>query len=72
MLPTFLANMLWGSNQNDEETAGGDRWKGAEVEHTASEEDGEWLLINTQQTPVGKKKTASYVTTFSGPLAMVF
>ena len=49
--------MFWTQDQRDEENVtGSDGWREVAVEHTASEEAGDWLLINTQQTPIGEEK----------------
>ena len=53
MLPSFLTNMFWAQNQDEQEATDGE-WTEDAVEHTASEEAGDWLLITTQQTSVGK------------------
>ena len=66
MLPSFLTNLFWAQNEEGEGegtsnsgwSAGGD----LAVEHTASEEAGDWLLITTQQTPISKEETAGYIT----------
>ena len=60
MLPSFLVNMFWAQSRTDETDNGS---KDVAVDHTTSEEAGDWLLITTQQTPIGKEETASYVTT---------
>ena len=66
MLPSFLTNLFWAQSQErDGEGTGSNGWSadGAlAVEHTASEEAGDWLLITTQQTPISKEETASYIT----------
>ena len=60
MLPSFLANLFWAKNQEgegEEEGTGNSGWSGdLAVEHTTSEEAGDWLLITTRQTPIGRKK----------------
>lgn len=66
MLPSFLTNLFWGQSQEGEgEETGNSGWSAGgnlAVEHTTSEEAGDWLLITTQQTPISKEETASYIT----------
>ena len=63
MLPSFLTNLFWAQSQEGEGKETGDNAGGAlAVEHTASEEAGDWLLITTQRSPISKEETASYIT----------
>ena len=63
MLPSFLTNLFWAQSQEGEREETGNNGCGAlAVEHTASEEAGDWLLITTQRNPIGKEETASYIT----------
>ena len=61
MLPSFLSNLFWAQNQDGgKEGADNGGWSGEPaVEHTATEEAGDWLLITT---PIGKEETTSYIT----------
>ena len=58
MLPSFISNLFWAREQNsNKEGPGSSGWnEGLAVEHTTSEEAGDWLLITTRQPPIGEKK----------------
>ena len=63
MLPSFLTNLFWAQSQEGEREETANNGCGAlAVEHTASEEAGDWLLITTQRSPISKEETASYIT----------
>ncbi len=45
MLPSFVSNLIWGAPESEEK-------HGTVVEHSTSEEPGDWLLVSCSKEDV--------------------
>lgn len=47
MLPSLISNLIWGASEPEEN---GEGVKEEEVEHSTSEEAGDWVLISCEKS----------------------